>query len=95
MTIKLTPELERAIPDEAQKCGTTAEVLVLDSLRQRFLTPRPTETPAEEGSLADDLADFIGVLGSGEHVPGGARMSEGTGRKFAEGMHGKREAGKL
>ena len=34
--------------------------------------------------LAEFLRDHVGVLNSSEHVPGGARMSEDTGRKFTE-----------
>lgn len=40
--------------------------------------------PEAQGTLADFLRRHIGVLHSGEHVPGGARMSEDTGRKFTE-----------
>ena len=37
-----------------------------------------------QGTLEDFLQGHIGVLNSSEHVPGGARMSEDTGRKFTE-----------
>ena len=44
-----------------------------------------SEVPSEtQGTLADFLQGHIGVLNSSEHVPGGARMSEDTGRKFTE-----------
>ena len=53
--------------------------------------------PPKEGekTLADYLKDHIGVIDSGEHVPGGAHMSEDTGKKFAEGMVEKRRRGRL
>ncbi len=42
MTITLTPEIENAIAEQAQREGTTAERLALDSLRNLFVTPKPT-----------------------------------------------------
>ena len=39
-----------------------------------------------ERTLADFLSAHIGVLDSVEYVPGGARMSEASGKKFAEGL---------
>ena len=45
-------------------------------------------------SLADFLQPHIGVLHSSEHVPGGARMSEDSSKKFAVGLlseHRQRE----
>jgi hypothetical protein len=87
MIIILTPDIESALAEEARKQGTTPEVLALDCLRERFL-PAGTSEPSsgQQGTLADFLAGFIGVLASSEHVPGGARMSEDTGKKFAAGM---------
>jgi hypothetical protein len=35
------------------------------------------------------------VLHSSEKVPGGARMSENSGREFADGLARKRAAGRL
>ena len=42
-----------------------------------------TEEPA---TLADFLQGYVGVLHSSEYVSGGARLSEDSGRKFAEGL---------
>ena len=39
-----------------------------------------------ERTLADFLSSHIGVLDSSEYVPGGARMSEASGKKFADGL---------
>jgi len=47
-----------------------------------------TEEPA---TLADFLQGYVGVLHSSEYVPGGARMSEDSGRKFAEGLAAQRQ----
>jgi hypothetical protein len=95
MTITLSPEIERALTEQAERLGTTPELLALDSLRERFVAPSvPEETP-QEGTLYDFLQGYIGVIHSSEYVPGGAQMSKDTGRKFAEGMLKKRQAGKL
>ena len=93
VTITLPPELEQPIIEQARRRGTTPELLTLDVLHREFLPPSPPT--ANEGTLADFLGDFIGCLDSGEIVPGGARMSENVGEKFAEGMVEKRRAGHL
>ncbi len=49
--------------------------------------------PEAQGTLADFLRGHIGVLHSGEHVPGGDRMSEDSGKKFAEGLLKQRQQG--
>jgi hypothetical protein len=94
VTITLTPELEKVVIEQAQQQGTTPELLALDKLNEQFLS-RPPAASSEEGNLADYLGDFIGCLDSGELVPGGARMSENIGEKFAEGMMQKRNEGRL
>ena len=45
--------------------------------------------------MLDFFEGYVGVLHSSECVPGGAQMSQDTGRKFAEGMLKKRQEGKL
>ena len=47
---------------------------------------RHDELLQPQGTLADFLHEHVGVLDSSEHVPGGARMSEGSSRKFAEAL---------
>lgn len=96
INITLPPDLGNALTEAAERQGTTPERLALDCLRERFVTQK--EIPSLEGeraSLADFLADHIGVLSSSEHVPGGARMSEDTGRKFAAGLLAKRQQKRL
>lgn len=95
MTITLTPDLERALQDRAKEQGTTPELLALETLRRHVLpTQAGIQSPAGE-TMADFLKGFIGIVNSGEVVPGGARMSEDCGRKFAEGLLEKRRLGKL
>lgn len=92
MIITLTPDIEQALAAEARKLGLTPEQLALDSLRERFLSPESDMSPAgEESTLADFLGGHLGVLHSSEHVPGGARLSEDPGRKFATSLITQRQ----
>jgi hypothetical protein len=96
MKIMLTPDLEHALAEQANKQGTTPKRGALDYLRERFLPPDTTEGKIEEqGTLADFLANHIGVLSSSEYVPGGAHMSENRGSKFTAGLVEKRRKGRL
>ena len=84
MIIALTPDIERALTEAASKRWTTPELLALEVLRERFV-PRPAQEreAAHGATLADFLRGSIGVLHSGEHIPGGARMSEDSHRKHS------------
>ena len=91
MIITLTPDIERALTAEAQKRGRTPEQLAIESLRERFIAPESDVSLAgAQDTLADFLRGDIGVLHSSEHVPGGARLSEDSGRKFAAGLVAQR-----
>jgi hypothetical protein len=91
MTITLTPEIEQALTEKARRLGKTPEHLALQSLRERFVAPRGNEIPDQgQGTLADFLAGYIGILDSSEHVPGGAQMSVDSHRKFAEMLRERR-----
>lgn len=99
VTITLPLELERVVTERAKLQGTTPELWTLNMISQSLQTeiaiePAPEPTTAG-GSMLDYFAGYVGVLHSGEFVPGGAQMSQNTGRKFAEGMLKKRQAGKL
>ena len=92
MIITLTSDIEQALAAEARKLGLTPEQLALDSLRERFLSPESDTPPVEEpATLADFLRGHLGVLHSSEHVPGVARLSEHSGRKFAAGLAAQRQ----
>ena len=94
-TITLPPEIEETVAQQAQRQGTTTELLALDVLRKTF--PPAIEPPEEKAgtSLFDLLSGHIGVIHSSEHVPGGAQVATDSGRKFADGMVRKRREGKL
>ena len=100
MKITVPPDIERSLTARAEQLGTTAELLALDSLRERF--PPSVSAGGEEApegkapqNLADFLRSYVGVLHSSELVPGGAGMSEDAGEKFAAGLLKKRRAGRL
>jgi hypothetical protein len=94
MEITLPPDIERVLPEEASKRGTTPELLALDSLRERFLVEPAPEAPAGGyATLAEFLRGHLGVLHSSERVPGGARMSDDSGRQFTAGLLEKRQQG--
>ena len=93
ITITLPAELEKAVIQRASKQGTTPELVALDGLREHFLVD--PEPPIAEGTMADFLGDFIGCFDSREVVPGGANLSENTGRKFKELMLEKYREGKM
>ncbi len=53
------------------------------------------EAPSEaRGILADFLPEHIGILHSSEYIPGGTRMSEDSGKKFAKGLLEQHQQGK-
>lgn len=89
LTISLPRDLVTTLERHAEQQGTTIELLVVENLRRQFDPPPITEEPAE-GSLYDFLRDSIGVLHSSDYVEGGARLSENTGKRFAELMIEKR-----
>jgi hypothetical protein len=99
MKITVPPDLERVLAARAQQTGTTPERLALDSLRERFSPSESADGDEESGetrrTLADLLKGYVGVLHSSEHVPGGAAMSEDTGKKLEAGLLKKRNAGRL
>jgi hypothetical protein len=94
MIIKLTPDIEQALTEEARKLGTTPEQLALESLWERFGFREVPYLATAQDTLADFLRGHIGVLHSSEHVPGGARMSEASGKKFTVGLVAQRQQGR-
>ncbi len=50
------------------------------------MTSHQARPPDKAETLADFLHEHIGVLHSGDFIPGGARMSEASGQKFADGL---------
>ena len=48
MVVKLSPELESALNQEAHRRGVDPEALALDALRERFLTAAAPPPPQDE-----------------------------------------------
>ena len=93
MKIIVPPDLQWALTEQAQKRGKAPEDLAVEALRERFV---PCAAPVESAqTLADFLADHVGILSSGEIVTGGAGMSQNGGKKFADALKERREQGRL
>ncbi|MEM8638030.1 MAG: hypothetical protein AAGG51_04305 [Cyanobacteria bacterium P01_G01_bin.54] len=91
LTLSLPPDLAAPLQEEAQRQGTTPELLALDYLRQRF-APEPIveASSSEDATLADFLAGYIGtVAGSSE------AYSENCGQNFTDGLAEKQTRGHL
>lgn len=93
--ITLTSELEKAVTEEATRKGTTAELLTLDVLQQRFLSQPSTKHLANGGTLADALGDYIGAVDTRGKHPDGSSLSEKTGQRFGQLMAEKHKRGDL
>jgi len=91
ITISLPPDIEGPLTEEAQRRGTTPELLVLDSLRILFVPAPASEEPTgEDATLSDFLAGYIGTVeGSSE------AFSDNCGQRFAEGLAEKQQRGRL
>jgi len=94
MILQIPPELEAEILAEAARRGSDPQEMSLRILRDGC-QQRTEPDRGAEGTLADRLKDVIGVLDSGELIPGGAQMSSKTGADFAEGMMEKHRQGHL
>jgi len=96
MQITLTPDIENALVEHAKSQGLPPEKVVLNVLKEWSISWLKTNTAAQEkGTLTDYLKDHIGVLSCNDYIPGGARMSEDCGKKFASGMLKKHQQGRL
>ena len=93
MQINLTCEIETALIRRAQQLNASPENLALEVLHQ-YLADWPSDQVIEQGNLADFLADHIGSIHSGDQHPGGARLSENTGKRFAQLLQQKRQQGR-
>ena len=90
MVIRLTPDIETALEQQAKQRGTTPERLALDALGSVFLHPSSSESPAEQATLFDFLSGYIGTV---ERT--GEALSENCGERFSEGLVAKHERGHL
>lgn len=93
MQINLPLEIEAALIRRAQQLNASPENLALELLHQ-YLADWQSVQVIEQGNLADFLADHIGSIHSGDQYPGSARLSENTGKRFAELLQQKRRQGR-
>jgi hypothetical protein len=91
ITISLPSDIEGPLTAEAQRRGTTPELLALDSLRKLFAPPLVSDEPSV---IAPTLFDFLdGYIGT---VEGSTEaFSENCGQRFAEGIAEKQQRGRL
>ncbi len=95
MQITLTPEIETILTEYAGSQNISPEMLVQNMLKEWFGSRIVAGQSDGDKTLADHLAEHIGVLSSSEYVSGGAQMSKDCGKKFAAGLLRKRQQGRL
>jgi hypothetical protein len=81
MVIRLTPEIENVLNQEAKRHGVTPEHLALDSLGKLFLEPESSEVTEGGKSLYDFLAGHVGVVDGSTEA-----FSEDCGHRFVDGL---------
>ncbi len=91
MKLTIPADIESAISKQAELKHQVPEDLALDTLRERFMPNLQPDDPS--ASLADFLADHIGVVSSGELAGGG--MSDKCGDSFTDALLAKRQQGHL
>ncbi len=71
-TVTLTPEMEQAVEEAARERGLTAEAVVLETLRERFLpvveSVAAEDTLDEWEQMMQDAAAQIAAVSDGEHA---------------------------
>lgn len=80
-TITLPPEVEAPLAEEARRQGTTPELLAIGCLRKLFASRLTGGQPAEDETLSDFLAGYVGTVNESPDA-----LSENCGRRFAQGL---------
>lgn len=87
LTITVPDELAGPLADEAERRGTTPELLALEAVRRALPPAEPQPAGPPGRSLLDFLEGYIGTVeGTGE------AFSQDCGRRFAEGLAARRKA---
>ena len=97
LLVDLPPKAQSRLRERAAEAGKEENVLAALLLTE-LLVPEEEDVETDElagGTLADLLKGRTGLFRSSERIPGGARMSENTGKQFADGMEEKRRRGHL
>lgn len=87
-TITLPPDIEGPLAEEAQRRGTTPELLAVDCLRKQFVPA--TDKPTESETLFDFLSGYMGAVSGTTEA-----LSENCGQRFAESLAEKQRRGRL
>jgi len=92
-TNTLPPEIERPLAEEAQRQGTTTELLTPDKLRA-LVAPDDADGAIKNSNVGETLYDFLqGHVGT---IDGSSEaLSEDCGERFAEDLVKKRQEGGL
>ena len=83
MSIDLSPEVQRALIETAHREGTTPDLLADAYLRQRLFL-NGASISEQPRSLAEYLADHIGVLSSVKDGVSNGELSERTGEQYTK-----------
>ena len=65
-TISLPSDVERPLADEAQRLGTTPELLAVETLRKVFVPATPPNGPGQPKNLLEFLGDLVGSVNGTE-----------------------------
>jgi hypothetical protein len=87
-TITLPPDLEGRITQEADRLGTTTEILAIKKLSELFKPLSTTQNKANCRSMLEYVSDHIGTI-AGSSEP----YSQNTGKRFAEILADKAQKG--
>ncbi len=72
MTVTLTPELEQAVEEAARGRGLSAETVVLETLREKFLPAAQAmdtgDAMGEWEQMMQEAAAQIAAVSDGEHA---------------------------
>jgi len=82
-TIRLPPEVEGPLADEARRRRTTPELLAIDYRRERFVPSLSVEAFGCGATLYDFLADYIGTIDGMTEA-----LSEVAGPRYIVGLAG-------
>lgn len=89
-TITLPPEVEGPLAEEAQRQGTTPELLAIGCLRKRFVPGLTEEQPSKGETFFDFLAGYVGTVSGTTDA-----LSENCGQCFSQGLVDKQRRGRL
>jgi hypothetical protein len=95
MTIHLSPDLELALSQEAERRGTTPQALAIRLIELQLPSDKQEqESGKEPATIGEWLKPFLDSLPPKDPNRPPSRLSEDSGRKFAELLREKRRQGR-